>query len=79
MAGGSIAAVDSAADIPSGHTVGDIAGDIAAGTVDVIGPAAARRAALAAQGFADARPPARSRAGTSRGCSPGSGCCSSTR
>ena len=33
-------------------------GDIAVGNaVDVIGPAAARRAALAAQGFADARPP----------------------
>ena len=32
-------------------------GSIAAvDTVDVLGPAAARRAALAAQGFADARP-----------------------
>ena len=55
VAAGSIAAVDIAADI----AVGDIAaGNTAVGnTVDVIGPAAARRAALAAQGFADARPP----------------------
>ena len=54
VAAGSIAAVDIAADI----AVGDIAaGNTAVGnTVDVIGPAAARRAALAAQGFADARP-----------------------
>ena len=45
VVGGSIAAVDSAA------------GNREAGNrVDVIGPAAARRAALAAQGFADARP-----------------------
>ena len=64
VAAGSIAAVDIAADIPGDISVGDIAvgdiavGDIAVGNaVDVIGPAAARRAALAAQGFADARPP----------------------
>ena len=47
--------------------------------VEVIGPAAARRAALAAQGFADAGRRPRSAGGTWPGCSRGSGCSSSTR